>query len=106
MSSAFQSNAFQNNAFQIFIEELFGGKVWKKRRVEPKIISLDSSDLSELEYDKDTNELNIKFKDGSIYNYSNVSNKKVKGLIRAKSHGKYLHNNIKGRYFTTKLKGR
>src|SRR6266550_468423 len=104
MSSAFQSNAFQNNAFQITIEFFVGGRRRKVEWIEPKKVSLDSSDIDELIYDENSHELSIKFKTDAIYNYNNIDEKKVKGLIKAKSPGKYFHKNIKGKHFTTKIK--
>lgn len=83
----------------------FAGKYWKvKPYVAPKAIQVESSTISEVAYDKASNELKVKFNSGREYNYTNISEKKVKGLIKAKSSGKYLHNNIKGKYFTTRTK--
>lgn len=97
--------AYQILVPEVLAEDVISGKWWKsKARDIPPVIPVSSSTISEVAYDKDSNELNVKFHSGRIYNYSNVDNKKVKGLLRAKSSGKYLHNNIKGKYFTTRMK--
>lgn len=81
----------------------FAGKTFTQK-AKPKVVPLNSSNIAEVVYDKDSNELNVKFNNGKVYNYTNIDGKKAKGLVRAKSSGKYLHNNIKGKYFTTRIK--
>ena len=70
----------------------------------PKVNALDSSNIAEVAYDEDFSELNVKFKNDKIYKYTNVNPKRVKGLIKAKSAGKYFHRNIKDSHFTTRVK--
>lgn len=90
----------------VLVEDvIISGKRWKvQTRQSPKTISVVSSNIAEVTFDKDSNELNVKFNNGKVYNYANIDSKKAKGLVRAKSSGKYLHNNIKGKYHTTRIK--
>ena len=55
-----------------------------------------SSDLSAVGFDGST--LVIEFHGGSIYEYYGVPPAEYFGLVNAGSHGKYFHQNIKGRY--------
>lgn len=63
-----------------------------------EMLPVDSSNVSEAGYDKDNKTLAIKFSDGSIYHYTDVSRDTYDELMAAKSVGKYIHANIKGIY--------
>lgn len=85
-----------------------GGKRWvteletKKKKL--KAVPLESSTIKEITHDKDSNELVVKFKSDRVYHYRDVHSKRVKGLLKTKSPGGYLHKNIKGKYLTTRIK--
>lgn len=57
-----------------------------------------SSNIASIGYDDASATLEIEFKNGSIYQYFDVSQREYDGLISADSHGSYLAQNIKGRY--------
>jgi len=56
---------------------------------------VDSSNLKAIGYDSQTRILEIEFKDGSVYQYSDVPESVYNGLMRASSHGQYFDANIK-----------
>lgn len=62
-----------------------------------------SSNIASVGYDKDTEELEIEFKDSTIYLFSGVSFGEYVALLAAPSAGKYFIRNIKGRYETRRL---
>ena len=57
--------------------------------------SVSSSNLSSVGYDADTQTLEIEFLNGTIYQYFNVPPSVYDGLMKANSHGKYFHSNIR-----------
>jgi hypothetical protein len=57
-----------------------------------------SSNLQSVGYDSTTYMLEIKFHDGSIYQYSKVPESIYKALMNANSHGKFFHAFIKSYY--------
>lgn len=61
-------------------------------------ISVSSSNIASIGYDAQSRVLEVKFKDGSIYHYSQVPVSEYEGLMAASSHGSYLSEHIKGRY--------
>ena len=75
---------------------------YAESRKPPKTVKVDSSHLRKVQYD--AGDLNIEFKNGSVYTYSGVPEKRFNGLVRANSAGKYLHNNIVGSFYTTRRK--
>lgn len=59
-------------------------------------VSVNSSQISEIGYDKATNVLEIEFKaDGSVYQYQNVDEKLYTELMEAESVGSFFSKNIK-----------
>jgi hypothetical protein len=84
---------------------VFAGR-WHKLEggLKPNVIKLDSSNLAEVVHNRNSNELIVKFQNDKVYHYSNVDENKVKSLVNAKSSGGYLHDQIKGKYFTTRIK--
>ena len=54
----------------------------------------NSSTLHTMTYDEDTNKLEVTFKRGAVYRYSNVPQDIVNELINAESSGKYFNANI------------
>lgn len=61
-----------------------------------------SSNLRSVGYDQNISLLEIEFKGGRLYQYSNVPAMIYNGLMSASSHGKYFHRNIRDKYATTK----
>lgn len=53
-----------------------------------------SSNVSELGYDKETKTLQVRFKNGSIYDYQPVTLLYFLNLKNAESKGKFLNENI------------
>lgn len=55
-----------------------------------------SSSLRSVGYDEET--LEIEFESGGIYQYSDVPREIYEGLLGARSHGSYFHENVRGQY--------
>lgn len=64
----------------------------------PDMTYVDSSNLEQIGYDSDIMELHVKFKDGSLYVYTDVPVQIYEGLLGAASKGSYLNREIKGVY--------
>jgi hypothetical protein len=64
-------------------------------------IFIQSSDLESVGWEAET--LEIKFKSGGIYQYSNVPKHIFNALLTAPSKGKYFHQFIKNRYSFIRL---
>ncbi len=62
----------------------------------PEMISVQSSHLERVGYDKQAQELYVEFKDGSLYCYTSVSEETYDELVRADSVGKFFHAHIYG----------
>lgn len=60
-----------------------------------------SSNIDAIGYEKGT--MHIRFHSGSTYAYYNVPANLYNDLMKAASHGKYFHANIKGKYGDTKI---
>lgn len=63
-----------------------------------------SSNLKSIGYDEETETLEIEFKGGSVYQYTNVPKGIHASLMNASSHGKYVHRFIRERYPTKRLR--
>lgn len=61
-------------------------------------VFVSSSNVEAVGYDEDTQTLRVWFINGSVYDYSGVSQPEFEGLRDAPSVGSYLHRNIKGQY--------
>jgi len=61
-------------------------------------ITVDSTNLSRIRYDEDTNTLEIEFQGGRVYQYFDVPLHVFEGLRNASSHGKFFNEHIKGLY--------
>jgi hypothetical protein len=59
---------------------------------------VESSNIESVGYDKATKVLEVKFKSGSVYQYTNVPPEKHKALVEADSVGGYFSANIKEHY--------
>ena len=64
---------------------------------------VESSNIESIGYDSSSQTLEIEFLNGSIYQYFDIPQYIYDGLIGADSHGKYLADNIKGRYRYSKV---
>lgn len=63
-----------------------------------EMISVSSSNVSAVGYDNDTSTLQIRFNDGSLYQYFDVPKPIYVGLLAADSVGKFMHQNVKGAF--------
>ncbi len=61
-------------------------------------VSVVSTNVRSVGYDKSSSILEIEFKSGSIYQYFAVPEKEYQGLMNAVSKGRYLNQNIKDSY--------
>ena len=59
---------------------------------------VESSNIRLIGYDKQTQIMEIEFKSGGVYRFYGVPERKWRGILRAKSKGKYFHRRIKGEY--------
>jgi hypothetical protein len=62
------------------------------------MITVESSDLSAIEFDDWSGTLTIAFRSGGVYEYYHVPRPEYLGLLRASSHGRYFHAYIKDQY--------
>ena len=67
-----------------------------------KTIPVESTMIESIVYNTQENVLVIDFKNGTKYTYENVPLNEVENLETAQSKGKYLNENIKGKYTFTK----
>jgi len=61
----------------------------------PEMTSVSSSNISEIGYDDATQEVYVRFLNGSLYVYKGVPQFEFDGLLNAPSIGSYLHRNYK-----------
>lgn len=59
---------------------------------------VESSNLESIGYDKDSRTLEIEFKSGKIYQYTNVPEPEHQALLAADSIGSYFNKNIRNEY--------
>ncbi|MDR3128506.1 MAG: KTSC domain-containing protein [Bifidobacteriaceae bacterium] len=64
---------------------------------------VNSSNISTIGYDPQTQTLEIEFHSDSVYQYSNVPQNIYNNLKSANSHGKYFNEYIKNTYSTQKI---
>lgn len=69
--------------------------VWQARERKGKTNAVESSNLERVSYNPGRQTLTVEFRKGGLYRYKNVSPDKVADLLKAESHGKYFHKNIK-----------
>lgn len=67
-------------------------------------VPVSSSNLVSVGYDPDSRILEIEFRQGAVYQYSNVPASVHSGLMNAASHGTYFHDHIRDRYPTTRIR--
>lgn len=61
-------------------------------------ISVQSTNITSIGYDPETNTLEVEFKDHHIYQYYSVPEELYKQLLTAHSKGRYLNENIVNHY--------
>lgn len=66
-------------------------------------IAVRSSNIRSIGYDSSTQTLEVEFTSGELYQYSNVPSNVHDALMRAPSQGRFLNDQIKGRYRYTRL---
>ncbi len=64
---------------------------------------VDSSNISSIGYDENSNTLEIEFRSGAIYQYFDVPLNVFEGLRDAESKGQYFAQNVKGYYRFVKV---
>lgn len=64
----------------------------------PAMIPVNSTNLMSVGYDAQTQELFIRFRNGSLYVYANVPQHVYEGLMSAPSHGQYHAAHIKNAF--------
>lgn len=65
--------------------------------------SVESSNLDQLAYNPETQELFVQFKGGRVYSYSGVPTMIWNELLNASSHGSYFYHNIRKSYPYTRI---
>lgn len=66
-------------------------------------LNVNSTDLTSVGYNADSQTLEIEFKSGGIYQYFNIPEGVYSALINANSHGKYFNQNIRDVYQCSKI---
>ena len=59
---------------------------------------VNSTNITQVGYDNQTNTLRIAFNTGAIYDYFNVDEQVYRHLLQAPSKGRFFHRYIKTRY--------
>lgn len=66
---------------------------------------VESSNIKAIGYDSEENRLYVEFlSNGNVCMYADVSQAVADGLMAADSHGKYLAQNVKSKYITTRVR--
>lgn len=65
--------------------------------------SVESSNLASVGYDANNNVLEVEFKHGGVYQYTDVPQSVYEELMNAESHGKYFAANIRNDYEFQKI---
>jgi hypothetical protein len=66
-------------------------------------IPVDSSNISSIGYDEDSNTLEVEFNNGAVYQYFDVPLSVYKEMLAAGSKGQFLAHHIKGYYRFVKV---
>lgn len=66
--------------------------------------TVDSSNLTTVEYDPDTLVLRVSFKNGGMYEYEGVLQDVVDEMMAADSQGSYFYKNVRMNYPYTKIR--
>ena len=70
----------------------------------PQMTPVSSSNVAEVGYDEETQEVYVRFLNGSLYVYKGVPKFEYEGLLNAPSVGSYLHRNFKNVYPYERIK--
>ena len=62
-----------------------------------------SSNINGVHYSPETKVLHIKYRNGGVYRYQDVSAEKHSDLLAADSIGSFVHNHIKGKHAHSKV---
>jgi len=65
-------------------------------------MKVTSSNIADILYNEDTNELAVEFLNGSIYVYQDVPEHIFTEFLEAESHGKYFYANVRDRFIFRK----
>ncbi|MXW62758.1 MAG: KTSC domain-containing protein [Acidimicrobiaceae bacterium] len=65
---------------------------------------VSSTNIQSIGYESNSRVLEIEFRQGAVYQYSNVPASLHRGLMNAASHGSYFHAHIRDRYATTRIR--
>ncbi len=68
---------------------------WEKRERSGQTNPLDSTNLERVSYNPGRSTLTVEFRKGGLYRYTGVPPDVVEQLLKAESHGKSFHENIK-----------
>jgi len=68
---------------------------WEARERSGKTNPLESSNLERVSYNPGRRTLTVEFRKGGLYRYKDVPPEAVESLLKAESHGKNFHENIK-----------
>lgn len=68
-----------------------------------KRTNVTSSNVKSVGYDEKNELLEIEFNSGGIYLYSGVPKQVYHDLMNASSHGKFVHQQIRGKYPYTRI---
>jgi hypothetical protein len=71
-----------------------------------RMLPVESSLMTDVQYDEKTRELDIRFTSGKTYRYFDVPKKVYSGLLRAKSKGEFFNEEIKEIYQYAEMRGR
>lgn len=64
----------------------------------PEMIQVSSSNIDSIGYDEQSQEVYVRFLNGSLYVYKGVPAYEFQSFLEAPSHGSYLHRNFKNVY--------
>jgi len=67
-------------------------------------VSVESSNLDQIRYNHPDAQLEVRFKNGSVYRYGSVPMNVYASLLQAPSKGSYLHHSVKNRYPVYKVR--
>lgn len=65
---------------------------------------VDSSNLSSVGYDPDSSTLEVEFRSGHVYRYSDVPEQTYKNLLGASSPGEFFRSNVMGQFDEERVK--
>lgn len=60
--------------------------------------TIDSSNINSIGYNKESKTLEVQFKNEKVYQYKSISAETHEDLMGCHSKGRYLFDNIKGKY--------